>query len=65
MALLARVCPPAKLIELASGVPMSAGNRTSCPAALGWVLTLPVCALLGALTFAFGLYIVLNVLGIK
>jgi PiT family inorganic phosphate transporter len=32
---------------------------------LAWVLTLPVCALLGALTFAFGLYIVLNVLGIK
>jgi PiT family inorganic phosphate transporter len=32
---------------------------------LAWVLTLPVCALLGALTFAFGLYIVLNVLGFK
>ena len=32
---------------------------------LAWVLTLPVCALLGALTFAFGFYIVLHVLGLK
>ena len=27
---------------------------------MAWVLTLPVCVLLGAGTFAFGLYIVLN-----
>lgn len=32
---------------------------------LAWVLTLPVCALLGALTFALGLYVVLNVMGLK
>jgi PiT family inorganic phosphate transporter len=32
---------------------------------LAWVLTLPVCVLLGALTFSGGLYIVLNVLGLK
>ena len=32
---------------------------------LAWVLTLPVCALLGAMTFALGLFIVLHVLGLK
>jgi PiT family inorganic phosphate transporter len=32
---------------------------------LAWVLTLPVCVLLGASTFAAGLYIVFNVLGLK
>ena len=32
---------------------------------LAWVLTLPVCVLLGATTFAAGLYLVLNVFGVK
>jgi PiT family inorganic phosphate transporter len=32
---------------------------------LAWVLTLPVCIFLGSLLFAFGNYIVLNVLGLK
>ncbi len=32
---------------------------------LAWVLTLPVCVLLGSATYAGGLYIVLNVLGLK
>jgi len=32
---------------------------------LAWVLTLPVCILLGATLFAFGLNVVLNVLGLK
>ncbi len=32
---------------------------------LAWVLTLPVCVLLGAGTFAFILNVVFNVLGIK
>jgi PiT family inorganic phosphate transporter len=32
---------------------------------LAWVLTLPVCVLLGAGLFSFGLYVVLNVLGLK
>ncbi len=32
---------------------------------LAWVLTLPVCVLLGSATYAFGLYIVLNFLGLK
>ncbi|MBV9488757.1 MAG: inorganic phosphate transporter [Verrucomicrobia bacterium] len=32
---------------------------------LAWVLTLPVCVLLGALTFAAGLYIVFNLFGLK
>ena len=32
---------------------------------LAWVLTLPVCIFLGALTFSMGLYFVLNVLGLK
>ncbi len=32
---------------------------------LAWVLTLPVCVLLGAGLFSFGLYIVLHVLGLK
>ena len=30
---------------------------------LAWVLTLPVCVLLGAATFSAGLFIVFNVLG--
>jgi inorganic phosphate transporter, PiT family len=33
--------------------------------ALAWLLTLPVCVLLGAATFSAGLFIVLNVLGWK
>jgi PiT family inorganic phosphate transporter len=33
--------------------------------AVAWILTLPVCVLLGAATFSAGLYIVLNVLGWK
>ena len=32
---------------------------------LAWVLTLPVCVLLGAGLFSFGLYIVLHVFGLK
>jgi inorganic phosphate transporter, PiT family len=32
---------------------------------LAWVLTLPVCVLLGAGTFSAGLYIVFNILGLK
>jgi PiT family inorganic phosphate transporter len=32
---------------------------------LAWVLTLPVCVLLGATTFAAGLYLVLNVFGVR
>jgi PiT family inorganic phosphate transporter len=32
---------------------------------LAWVLTLPVCIFLGSLLFAFGNYVVLNVLGVK
>ncbi len=32
---------------------------------LAWVLTLPVCMLLGAGLFAFGLYLVFNVLGLR
>jgi PiT family inorganic phosphate transporter len=32
---------------------------------LAWVLTLPVCIFLGAVLFASGFYIVLNVLGLK
>jgi len=32
---------------------------------LAWVLTLPVCVLLGAATFAAGLFIVLNLFGIQ
>jgi PiT family inorganic phosphate transporter len=32
---------------------------------LAWVLTLPVCVLLGAMTFGAGLFIVFNVLGLK
>jgi PiT family inorganic phosphate transporter len=32
---------------------------------LAWVLTLPVCVLLGATTFSAGLYLVLNVFGVK
>ncbi len=32
---------------------------------LAWVLTLPVCVLLGAATFSAGLFIVFNVLGMK
>ena len=32
---------------------------------LAWVLTLPVCVLLGAVTFSGGLYIVFNVLGLR
>ncbi len=32
---------------------------------LAWVLTLPVCVLLGATTFAAGLYLVLNVFGLR
>jgi PiT family inorganic phosphate transporter len=32
---------------------------------LAWVLTLPVCVLLGAATFSAGLFIVFNVLGLK
>jgi PiT family inorganic phosphate transporter len=32
---------------------------------LAWVLTLPVCVLLGATTFAAGLYLVLNVSGLR
>ena len=31
---------------------------------LAWVLTLPVCVLLGAATFAAGLFVVLNVFGV-
>ena len=31
---------------------------------LAWVLTLPVCILLGATLFAFGLFIVFNLLGL-
>jgi PiT family inorganic phosphate transporter len=32
---------------------------------LAWVLTLPVCILLGSVLFAFGNYLVLNVLGLR
>ena len=32
---------------------------------LAWVLTLPVCVLLGASTFAAGLYLVLHVFGVR
>ncbi len=32
---------------------------------LAWVLTLPVCVLLGAATFSAGLYIVFNILGMR
>ena len=32
---------------------------------LAWVLTLPVCVLLGARTFAAGLYLVLHVFGVR
>jgi len=32
---------------------------------LAWVLTLPVCIVLGSLLFAFGNYIILNVLGLN
>jgi len=32
---------------------------------LAWVLTLPVCVLLGAATFSAGLFIVFNVLGLN
>jgi len=32
---------------------------------LAWVLTLPVCIFLGSILFAFGNYVVLNVLGLK
>jgi PiT family inorganic phosphate transporter len=32
---------------------------------LAWVLTLPVCVLLGATTFAAGLYVVLHVFGVR
>jgi PiT family inorganic phosphate transporter len=32
---------------------------------IAWVLTLPVCIFLGALTFSFGLFLVLNVFGLK
>jgi len=32
---------------------------------MAWVLTLPVCALLGAMTFALGLFVVLHVAGLK
>ena len=32
---------------------------------LAWILTLPVCVLLGAMTFAAGLYMVFHVLGMK
>ena len=31
---------------------------------LAWVLTLPVCILLGATFFAFGLFVVFNLLGL-
>ena len=32
---------------------------------LAWILTLPVCVLLGAATFSAGLFVVFNVLGLK
>ena len=32
---------------------------------LAWVLTLPVCIVLGSLLFAFGNYVILNVLGLN
>ena len=32
---------------------------------LAWVLTLPVCVFLGALTFSAGFYVVFHVLGLK
>jgi PiT family inorganic phosphate transporter len=32
---------------------------------LAWVLTLPVCVLLGAGLFGFGLFILLNVFGLR
>ncbi len=32
---------------------------------IAWVLTLPVCIFLGALTFSAGLFLVLNILGLK
>jgi len=32
---------------------------------LAWVLTLPVCVLLGAATFSAGLFVVFNILGLK
>ncbi|WP_138501720.1 inorganic phosphate transporter [Nostoc sp. PA-18-2419] len=32
---------------------------------LAWVLTLPVCVILGSATYAGGLYLVLNILGLK
>ncbi|WP_055076540.1 inorganic phosphate transporter [Pseudanabaena sp. 'Roaring Creek'] len=32
---------------------------------IAWVLTLPVCILLGAMTFSAGLFVVFNVLGLK
>jgi PiT family inorganic phosphate transporter len=40
-------------------------TRTLRNLLLAWVLTLPVCTFLGALTFALGQYVVLNVLGVK
>jgi PiT family inorganic phosphate transporter len=33
--------------------------------ALAWILTLPVCVLLGAATFSAGLFVVFNILGWK
>jgi inorganic phosphate transporter, PiT family len=33
--------------------------------ALAWILTLPVCVLLGAATFSGGLFVVFNILGLK
>ena len=30
-----------------------------------WVLTFPACVVLGAMTFALGLYFVLNVFGLQ
>ena len=32
---------------------------------LAWALTLPVCILLGSVTFSAGLFFVFNVLGLK
>jgi PiT family inorganic phosphate transporter len=56
---------------LSSGVAGTmAANRSGLQAdtlrniLLAWVLTLPVCVLLGATLFAFGLFIVFNVLGL-
>jgi len=40
-------------------------GKTLLNIALAWILTLPVCVLLGAATFSAGLFIVFNVLGWK